>query len=70
MCQLPRSRNLALLTFFFKSLLHLLQQCFCFMFCFSGCGILTSLTRDQTHTPALEGEVLILLARQASPRSS
>ena len=36
------------------SLLNLLQYCFCFMFWFFGpeaCGILVSLSRDQTYNP-------------------
>ena len=36
------------------SLLNLLQHCFCFMFWFFGpeaCGILVSLSRDQTYNP-------------------
>ena len=35
---------------FLKSLLNLLQYCFCFMFWFFGLWDLSSLTRDQTHT--------------------
>ena len=43
-----------------KSLLNLLQNCFCFMFCFFGweaCGILASLPGIKPIPPALEGEV-------------
>jgi len=39
----------------FKSLLDLLQYCFCFMFCFFWPQIMwdhSSLTRDRTHTPS------------------
>ena len=43
---------------FLKSLLNLLQYCFCFMFGREAGGDLSSLTRDWTPTPALEGEVL------------
>ena len=55
------------LSFFFwcgpfkKYLFNVLQCCFCFMFWVFGheaCEIFSSLTRDRTHTPALEGEVL------------
>ena len=44
-----------------KSLLNLLRYGFCFMLWFfwpQGMWDLNSLTRDQTHTPALEGKVL------------
>ena len=46
---------------FFKSVLHLLQYCFCFMFWFFGCktcGILASQPGIECAHPALEGEVL------------
>ena len=51
-----------------KSLLHLLQYCFCFMVLFylfvclfvllQGTWDLSSTTRDGTHAPVLEGEVV------------
>ena len=47
--------------FFLKSLLNLLQYCFCFMFWFFGheaCGILAPWTGIEPAPPALEGEVL------------
>ena len=47
--------------FFFKSLLNLLQHCFCFMSCFFGheaCGVLALRPRIKPSHPALEGEVL------------
>ena len=46
---------------FFKSLLNLLQYCFCFMFRFFGheaCGILAPRPGIKPTPPALEGEVL------------
>ena len=46
---------------FLKSLLNLLQYCFCFMFWFFGreaCGILTSRPGIEPAPPALEGRVL------------
>ena len=46
---------------FLKSLLILLQSCFCFMFCFFGheaCGILAPWPVIEPAPPALEGEVL------------
>ena len=46
---------------FLKSLLNFLQYCFYFMFWFFwpwGMQDLSSLTRDWTHTPFIEGEVL------------
>ena len=45
--------HLDFILFFFNSLLNLLQYCFCFMLWFYGQRIwnLSSLTRDQTHTP-------------------
>ena len=58
-----KSLHLFFLIFFFwcgpfsRSLLNLLQYCFCFMFLFfwpKGMWDPSSLTRDQTHTPALE----------------
>jgi len=48
-------------SFFFKSLLNLLQYCFYFMFCFLSTGGIwnfSSSTRDRTCIPALEGKVL------------
>ena len=47
-------------TIFFKSLLNLLQYCFCFMFWFFGCqacGIFTPQPGTEPAPPALEGEV-------------
>ena len=47
--------------FVLKSLLHLLQYCFCFMFWFFGhkaCGILAPWPGIKPTPPALEGEVL------------
>ena len=44
--------------FLLKSLLNLLQHCFSFMFWFFICEVLSSPTRDQTHTLLWEGEVL------------
>ena len=44
-----------------KSLLNLLQYCFCCMLCFFGlkaCGILAPLPGIEPVPPALEGEVL------------
>ena len=43
-----------------KSLLNLLQYCFCFMFDFwlRSMWDLSSQTRDQTHTPCIEGQSL------------
>ena len=44
-----------------KTLLNLLQNCFCFMLWFSGheaCGILALQLRIEPAAPALEGEVL------------
>ena len=44
-----------------KSLLNLLQYCFCFMFWFFGlraCGISVPLPGIEPTPPALEGEVL------------
>ena len=38
---------------FYKTLLNLLQYCFCFLFWLSGCEDLSSLTRDQTHIPCI-----------------
>ena len=41
---------------FLKSLLNLLQYCFCFTFCFLGrevCGILAPQHRDRTRTPCI-----------------
>ena len=41
---------------FLKSLLNLLQYCFCSVFWFFGCeacGNLSSPTRDRTHTPCI-----------------
>ena len=46
----------------FKSLLHLLQYCFCFMFWFFGqeaCGILAPRPGVETTPPASEGEISI-----------
>ena len=46
---------------FFKSLLNLLQYCFCFMFWFFGheaCGIFAPQPGIEPTPPALEGEVL------------
>ena len=46
---------------FLKSLLNLLQYCFCFMFHFFGletCGILAPQPGIKPIPPALEGEVL------------
>ena len=46
--------NIIFYKVFLKSLLNLLQHCFCFMFWFFGpeaCGILVSLSRDQTYNP-------------------
>ena len=46
---------------FLKSLLNLLQYCFCFMFWFFGreaCGILAPRLGIKPAPPALEGEVL------------
>ena len=46
---------------FFKSLLNLLQYCFCFMCWFFGheaCGILAPWPGNELAPPALEGEVL------------
>ena len=47
-------------SFFFllKSLLNLLQHCFSFMFWIFIYEVLSSPTRDQTHTLLWEGEVL------------
>ena len=48
-------------TFIKKSLLNLLQYCFCFMFWFFGreaCGILAPRPGIKPTPPALEGEVL------------
>ena len=48
-------------TIFLKSLLNLLQYCFCFMFWFFGpeaCGILAPRTGIEPTPPALEGKVL------------
>ena len=47
--------------FFLKSLLNLLQYCFCFVFWFFGreaCGILAPQSGVEPAPPALEGEVL------------
>ena len=47
--------------FFLKSLLNLLQYCFCFMSWFFGhetCGILAPRPGIEPTPPALEGEVL------------
>ena len=47
--------------FFLKSLLNLLQYCFCFVFWFFGhqaCGILAPRPGIKPASPALEGEVL------------
>ena len=47
--------------FFFKSLLNLLQYCFCFMFWFFGtmaCGILVPEPEIQPVSPAMAGGVL------------
>ena len=47
--------------FIFKSLLNLLQHCFCFMFWFFGpeaCGILVPWPGIKHSLPALEGKVL------------
>ena len=48
--------------FFSKSLLNLLQYCFCFMFWFifgrKACGILAPQPGIEPVPPALEGEVL------------
>ena len=44
-----------------KSLLNLLQYCFCCMLCFFGleaCGILAPLPGIEPVPPALEGEIL------------
>ena len=49
------------ISFFFKSLLSLLQYCFCFMFWFFGreaCGILAPQPGIKPAPPALEGPVL------------
>ena len=44
---------------FLKSLLNLLQFCFCFMFCFFGCKTCRILAPQiEPSLPALEGEVL------------
>ena len=46
---------------FLKSLLNLLQYCFCFMFWFFGpgaCGILAPQPGIEPAPPALEGKVL------------
>ena len=46
---------------FLKSLLNMLQYCFCFMFWFFGpeaCGILAPQPGIELVPPALEGEVL------------
>ena len=48
------------LFFFFKSLLNLLQHCFCFMFLFFGqeaCGILASRLGIEPTIPALGGSL-------------
>ena len=48
--------------FFVKSLLNLLQFCFCFMFCFFGCeacGILAPQPGIRPTSLALEDKVLI-----------
>ena len=47
--------------FFFKSLLNLLQYCFCFVFWFfdpEACGILAPQPGIEPESPALQGEVL------------
>ena len=54
---------------FLKSLLNLLQYCFCFMFWFFGqeaCGILAPWPGIEPLPPALEGKVLTM-NRQGSP---
>ena len=45
-------------TIFKKSLLNLLQYCFCFLFWCFGCGILASRPGVEPAPPALEGEGL------------
>lgn len=47
-------------TIFLKSLLNVLQQCFCFTFCFwiQGRRDLSPLTRMEPTPPALEGDAL------------
>ena len=58
-----------LVLLFLKSVLNLLQYCFCFEFCIFGweaCGI--SPTRDQTHT--LEGDVSRWTTREVPERAS
>ena len=48
-------------TIFKKSLLNVLQYCFCFMFCFFGheaCGVLAPWPGIEPTPPALEGKVL------------
>ena len=70
--QKKKKRDMSTNSFFFlkiflmwtisKSLLNLLQYCFCFMFCFFGheaCGILAPWPGIERTLPALEGEVLI-----------
>ena len=57
---------------FLKSLLSLLQYCFCFMFWFfshEACGILAPWPGIEPVPPALEGEVLNTGLPSKSPRS-
>ena len=58
--------------FFKKSLLNLLQYCFCFMFWLVGCkacGILAPRPGIEPSPPALEGEVLTTGPPGKSPAS-
>ena len=54
---------------FLKSLLNLLQYCFCFMFRFFGqeaCGILVPQPGTEHSPPVLEGEVLTRTTREVT----
>ena len=65
-------KDLFLLFFFFKSLLNLLQHCFCFILflCLSmAWGNLSSLTRDWTHTSCIERWSLKHWTTREIPRS-
>ena len=59
------------ITFFFLTLLNLLQYCFCFIIWFCGhmaCGVLAPQPETEPTSPALEGKVLTTGLPGSSPR--